>query len=132
LLGLVELLVNAIEHGNLAITSREKAEAMQKEGGGGYPDLLAERLADPRMAQRMVTVEFEQNALGCQWMISDEGEGFEWREFIEDISDQNVFRTNCRGVYLASLQFDDLKYLNNGNTVRVKKRSSAEKQVDEG
>ncbi len=122
LLGLVELLVNAIEHGNLGVTGQEKAAAMEK-GFDAYQELLTKRLSDARLAARKVTVEYKQDIMGCEWLISDEGEGFKWREFIQNMSGENVFRTNCRGVYLSCLQFDQLEYLGVGNIVRASKLS---------
>jgi len=119
-LGLFELLVNAIEHGNLDITYQEKTEALEKESNQ-LNLLYNERLSNPLLYQKKVTVEFKMDKTYCEWIISDEGKGFKWQEVLsDDIEGQNLL-THGRGIFLSRLQFDELEYIGRGNVIRVKK-----------
>ena len=69
-----------------------------------------------------VTVDFTMDAEACEWVISDEGDGFDWRSVQNPIEDEDLFKAHGRGIFLARFQFDELEYLGNGNTVRVNKK----------
>ena len=117
-LGMFELLVNAIEHGNLAITSSEKAAALDS---ASLPLLYEQRQQDPTLANRKVTVDFILNQSGCEWTISDEGDGFDWQTAQNSVGSMNLLETHGRGIFITRFQFDELEYLGKGNIVRVKK-----------
>ncbi|MDR2869180.1 MAG: ATP-binding protein, partial [Deferribacteraceae bacterium] len=55
-IGFSEMLMNAIEHGNLGITEDEKHESTEE---GTYHDLLAKRLVDPLYKDRQVRITIE-------------------------------------------------------------------------
>ncbi len=119
-LGLLELLMNAVEHGNLEITNEEKEAALDQ--GLGMAELYAERLARPELAARKVTVAFSQDEEGNrEWLISDEGKGFDWRREMERAAAPGLECLCGRGVLLARLVFDELQFLGRGNQVRVRK-----------
>ena len=117
-LGLTELLMNAVEHGNLGITYDDKSHAMESET---LYDLYEERQSDPVLAKRKVTVEFAQNATRCEWMISDEGKGFDWQSLKNPLENVNVLETHGRGIFITRFQFDELEHIGKGNVVRIKK-----------
>jgi CheY-like chemotaxis protein len=119
-IGLVELIANAIEHGNLGITYEEKQAAMN-DGFDGLQDLLAKRLQDPVRAARRVTVEACQTHEACHWTISDEGAGFDWKALPDPLDPRNLEQPNGRGIFLAKLHFDQVEFLGRGNQVRVTK-----------
>ncbi len=122
-LGLVELLVNAIEHGNLGISREEKKNAID-DGFDAYERLLAERMQIPELANRKVTVDFKQDPGGCEWNIEDEGAGFDWRGFVADLNSEKLFQTHPCGIYLSRSQFDRFAYNEVGNRVTVTKFAS--------
>ena len=114
--GLLELLANAVEHGNLGLTYEEK-KCLLLDG-----DLYAEldrRLFDPVLGNRQVTVELVRQPHQLQLTIRDEGEGFNWNDYLE-ISSERVFDPNGRGIAISRmLSFDSMEYQGNGNTVVV-------------
>ena len=57
--GLIELIVNVIEHGNLGITYAQKGAALGIPGGMAV--LTRQRLAEPDVAARRVTVYFRMD-----------------------------------------------------------------------
>lgn len=124
-LGLVELVTNSVEHGNLEIDYQEKTEALDNNT---LEALYEERLSDPKKANRFVTIEFNQNTEYCQWLIKDEGDGFDWQNVKNPLEGESILELHGRGIFISRFQFDELEYLGNGNTVRVlKKRTKKEK-----
>ncbi|MEO8376869.1 MAG: response regulator [Candidatus Sumerlaeota bacterium] len=123
-LGLYELITNAVEHGNLAITYEEKHRALF-EGPYRLQELIDRRMADPLLAHRQVSIEFKQTNDRLDWIIQDEGEGFNWVEIPSPLDSENQERLNGRGIFLARFQFDSLDFIGNGNKVRVSRKVSA-------
>lgn len=113
-LGLSELMLNAVEHGNLAITYEEKSRLLKADG------LQAEieaRLAMDEYASRVATVSFERMPHEILFHIYDQGAGFEWQQYLE-MSTDRVFDVHGRGIAMARLMsFDSIEYLGKGNEV---------------
>ena len=115
-LGLQELLVNAVEHGNLAISYAEKTALV-------IDNLLSEELerraADPAWSARLVNVHFVRSLDAIRFRIEDEGNGFDWQDYLE-LSPERAFDPNGRGIAMARMvSFDDMHYLGRGNVVEV-------------
>ena len=124
-LGLAELLWNAIEHGNLGITFEEKSEATE-EGGDSLAKLYRERSEDPARAERKIQIDVKIDESGCQWVITDEGEGFDWKNLPDPTDSEGILRFHGRGIFLCRHYFDELEFLGKGNVVRVKKLASTD------
>lgn len=122
-LGLIELITNAIEHGNLGVGKAMKTTIL--EAWGDYRAFLQERQRDPRLGRRQVTIHSRIDRETCEWVITDEGEGFDWRALPLEFSSETLFDSHGRGVLLSRLQFDELQFFGAGNVVRVKKRVGA-------
>jgi len=120
MLGLVELLMNAVEHGNLAIGSEAKLAALAT-GTDALEELREERRSDPVLGQRRVVVDFRMDAAGGEWVIVDEGEGFDWQAVRNPLSAGAMELPCGRGIFLSRVQFDELEYQDAGNSVRVRK-----------
>ena len=71
-LALHEALTNAVVHGNLELQS-----SLKEEGDDTFFRAMEERLADPRLAGRMVTVEADSDGNTYRWSITDQGPGFD-------------------------------------------------------
>lgn len=121
MLGLVELLMNAVEHGNLAIGAAAKLAALTA-GVDALGELREERLSDPVLAQRRIHIDFCMDASACEWVITDEGDGFEWESVRNPLSEGSVELPCGRGIFLSRMQFDEFEYQGCGNTVRVTRR----------
>lgn len=122
-MGLAEILVNAVEHGNLGISYREKSALA---AAGTWEAEVERRLALPEYAGRRVTVHYARQSGGIVFHVHDEGAGFDWRPFL-DISAERAFDPNGRGIALArQLAFSSLEYLHRGNEVRATVALSAE------
>ncbi|HJQ37561.1 MAG TPA: response regulator [Thermoanaerobaculia bacterium] len=113
-LGITELLINGIEHGNLGITYDEKSEL---HAARRWQQELERRLASPEHAAKSVDVTFERNEEEIRITIRDEGTGFDWRCYLEP-DPKRVFDTHGRGIVIARrLTFDTLEYRGCGNEV---------------
>ena len=118
--GLVELLMNAIEHGNLGITYEQKATALRAPEG--MTELTRRRLEQPELAVRRVTVHFRMDARTCEWIIVDEGAGFDWQAVPDATQGEALYASHGRGIMLSRLYFDAVEYQGLGNVVRLVKR----------
>lgn len=115
-LGLSELLVNAVEHGNLGISYREKSALRHEDR---WAEEVVRRLALTENAAKRVRAVLARDEAGVSIRICDEGEGFDWREYLE-FSPERAFDPNGRGIALAKMtSFDSLEYSGCGNTVVV-------------
>ena len=113
-LGLSELLINGVEHGNLGITYEEKSELNET---GTWEAEVLRRLALPENAEKRVTVSFECEGGEMRFLISDQGKGFDWASYLE-ISPERAFDNHGRGIAMARMvSFDRVEYLGNGNQV---------------
>lgn len=112
--GLSELLVNAVEHGNLGITFEEKSTFIAEQR---MDEEVEARLALPEHQGKFVEVLFERTASQIAITITDQGKGFDWQEYL-DMDPKRVFETHGRGIALAkTLSFDGLEYRGCGNEV---------------
>ena len=115
-LGLNELLINAVEHGNLGISYAEKTQLLKDDG---WLAEVMRRELSPEYKHRRVRVDFERSPGAMTFTISDEGHGFEWSRFL-DFEPSRAYDPNGRGIALARARaFDELTYSGRGNVVRA-------------
>ena len=112
--GYSELLINAVEHGNLGISYADKSRLL---GEGRWTEEVEARLRDPEYAARQVRVILEKSDGTSRVTIIDQGPGFDWAGYLE-FSPDRVFDLHGRGIAMSkSVSFDSLEYRGNGNTV---------------
>ncbi len=111
--GILELLVNAVEHGNLEITADHKRVLLAE--GRWYTEVQA-RLQDPRFSGRRVQVGFTRGADGAITLsFEDDGPGFDWRAVLAGELAGNESR-HGRGIALArAMSFDELGWEGRGH-----------------
>jgi len=115
--GLAELLTNAVEHGNLGITYQEKSILNDEDR---WQEEVEHRLTLPENLDKMVAVEFKRTDEELSFLIQDQGSGFDWESYLE-VSPDRVFDNHGRGIAMARmLSFDHLEYSGNGNQVLAK------------
>lgn len=113
-LGLSELMLNAVEHGNLGISYREKGQLLES---GDLNQEIDRRLALPEQQGRWAEISVRREAAKVHFRIADQGPGFDWRNFL-DISTERIFDSHGRGIAMARhLAFTDLCYEGRGNVV---------------
>ncbi len=115
-IGLTELLINAVEHGNLEIDYATKSALLEH---GQWHEEVERRLAVTDYADRVVSVECQFDHPVATITIRDQGQGFEWNDFLEMRPDR-AFDLHGRGIAMAKqLSFSTVEYLGKGNVVRV-------------
>lgn len=113
-MGLSELLINAIEHGNLGISFHEKASLLASER---LQQEIEERLLLPANADKFVEVRIARVAGGVRVAIRDQGEGFDWRRYLT-LDESRALYPNGRGIAMARhIAFRTLEYVDPGNEV---------------
>lgn len=113
-LGISELLINAVEHGNLGITYEEKS-LLNKNGR--WEEEIQRRLNLPENVNKRVRVRYEKKAEDITLTIRDEGRGFEWHRYL-DMDPDRATDTHGRGIAMSRLMsFDAVRYEGTGNTV---------------
>ncbi len=115
-IALREILINAIEHGNLDISFKEKSESLADDN---YMKLISVRQRDKKYKDKKVTVDYsiDKNKLICR--ITDDGNGFDHKKILsmsaEEINDKSL--QHGRGINMSRQIFDVIKYNNKGNQV---------------
>ncbi len=114
LTGISELLVNAVEHGNLQISYESKSRLIKENS---WNEEITKRLADPLYRDRKVTVIFERKADTFYIQITDEGDGFDWKHYLK-VDPSRAMHNHGRGIAMANmLSFNKLVFNEKGNQV---------------
>lgn len=112
--GLSELMINAVEHGNLGISYPEKTTLVLE---GRWEKEVQNRLAKPDNRDRYAILNFELGSDEVIIRIEDQGEGFNWQDYIE-FSPKRLTDPHGRGIAMAkSMCFSTLEYSGKGNVV---------------
>jgi DNA-binding response OmpR family regulator len=113
-LGLTELMINAIEHGNLGINYSQKTRLLQT---GNLIQEIEHRLADPHYSGRIARLNFERDDKEISFLIADQGKGFDWAPYLE-ITPERALHSHGRGIAMAKMvSFDHVEYIGCGNQV---------------
>lgn len=114
LLGLHELMLNAVEHGNLAISYAEKTELLR---AGAWQAEIARRLSLPENAAKAASVRLERGPSALVLTIEDCGAGFDCARFLQ-FDPARASDPHGRGIALSRMaSFDDVTYIGPGNKV---------------
>jgi CheY-like chemotaxis protein/anti-sigma regulatory factor (Ser/Thr protein kinase) len=115
-MGLSELMINAVEHGNLGIDYAAKGELLEQ---GLWLAEIERRLATPEQRHRWAEVILTREPGRLCFAVRDQGPGFDWTPYLE-LAPERAFDTHGRGIAMARrLAFDTLEYQGCGNLVRV-------------
>lgn len=111
-MGISELLINGVEHGNLGLTYAEKSSL--KRNDSWRPE-IERRAALSMNLGKEVKLNFQRDDNQITLRVADQGDGFDWKKFLE-IDPERAFDPNGRGIALARLlSFSTLTYEGCGN-----------------
>ncbi len=114
--GLLELLVNAVEHGNLGISYEEKTRLVLDNQ---WVVEVERRLSLPQHSERYATITLTRDKKFLTLTIEDQGAGFDWQQYLE-FDTKRAFDPNGRGIALArKAVFESVEYQGKGNRVVV-------------
>ncbi|MBF0275291.1 MAG: response regulator [Nitrospinae bacterium] len=109
-----EFLINAHEHGNLGINEEEKIQYIHQ---GQYKKELKRRESECKKTVK-VTASVLKDEIAIT--ISDEGEGFDYKKYL-NMNEADIikrFTLPCgRGIYMSRHYFDKIQYSNGGRKV---------------
>lgn len=115
-LGLSEILINAIEHGNLAIDYQEKTRLL---ADNEWEQEMARRLKKNPYANRVAKLYIHKNSNELSFKVVDEGDGFDWQPYMS-MSSEPLLEKHGRGIALAvALSFSKVTYHGKGNEVSL-------------
>ncbi len=115
-IGLSEILINAVEHGNLGISYDDKSKLHEENG---WEDEVLRRLSLPEYAYRQATVVITRHLSQIEFVVTDQGNGFDWQKYLE-FSPDRAFDSHGRGIAMSNLiSFNALEYQGKGNVVKA-------------
>ena len=112
--GLSELLINALEHGNLGITYDDKTALLLDRRW--KVEVQARQLL-PENMEKCVEVLAQRLPDRVRFDIRDQGPGFDWKAFLTP-NPARIMDNHGRGIFMAKMDsFDTLEYHGTGNRV---------------
>lgn len=114
-LALFEVLVNAIEHGNLEIDFATKSNVLEQ---GDYIAFLRDRSREPHLRTRHVHVRYSLTPECARFEVRDQGKGFDF----DASPPQNETALHGRGLMIARSTFDIVAFTAPGNVVLLEKQ----------
>ncbi len=118
ILGLSEIINNAIEHGNLGISFAEKSDALK---ASRFYQIAIERSNKEPFRERVVTIRSRifPNLRRIEFFVADQGSGFNWHLLPDPKDKENILNRNGRGILMARYAFDEMIYNDIGNEVTL-------------
>lgn len=114
--GISELLINAVEHGLAGLGYERKGALLD---AGGWETEVERLLRLPENEGRTVEVQFVRDPDAIALTVRDPGPGFDWRRYLE-FDPGRAFDSHGRGIAMArQLAFRHLEYRGNGNEVHA-------------
>ena len=105
---LTEMLTNAIEHGNCEISKEEKTEILERYAT--IQPLIELRAKEPEIAKRLVTFDYKIKREGSEFVIADEGKGFDWREYLGENRELDLLSHHGRGILMTRQVVDHISF----------------------
>jgi CheY-like chemotaxis protein len=116
-MALQEAISNAMYHGCLEISSSIREDY----GIKGFNDEIEKRKADERYMDRHVTITYELNKEYVEYIIEDEGPGFDYNNLPDPRDPENFFRNSGRGLLIIRIHLDEVSWNGRGNVLRLRK-----------
>lgn len=114
-----ELVVNAIEHGNVGISFEDKTRFMME--GKNISEAIQEVVeANPKINEKKVLLTYKISDHKTFISIQDEGEGFNWQERMDvekQKEEREEYLLHGRGIMMSQTVCENLTYNTRGNKV---------------
>lgn len=120
-LALIEIITNAIEHGNLGIDGPLKRELMS-HGEHEYTREIQRRAGEAPYLDRKVRVTANISDSEARLVVEDEGDGFDYSDLPDPTDPENLFLPSGRGILLARSFIDEVNYEGRGNVCTLVQR----------
>ena len=116
-IALHEALLNAIQHGNLELSSD-----LRQENEEVFRDLGEERRRQPPYRDRRVHVRATLSRSEAVYVVDDEGPGFNPATVPDPSDPANLERISGRGLMLIRTFMDEVEHNEKGNRITLRKR----------
>ncbi len=120
-MALREALLNAVEHGNLEVSS-ELRESLDDS----YHRATEARRCQQPYCDRRVSVEVNETPTEARYVITDEGPGFDPSKLPDPTDPANLEKASGRGLLLMRSFMDEVAYNATGNQITLVKRRQSE------
>ncbi|TVR58680.1 MAG: hypothetical protein EA426_09365 [Spirochaetaceae bacterium] len=110
-----ESLMNAVEHGNCAISYDEKSEWLERHGD--ILPLIRQKLQKREIRNKRVFFSYRITPERSFYTIRDEGNGFDWRKHLDAGAGTVNLSLHGHGIRMANHYVDALSYNESGNEV---------------
>ncbi len=124
-IALEEALLNAMYHGNLELTSAQLEQASVELMTHGRSSLVVARQQTARFRDRRIHVQAELSRRQAEFVVRDEGPGFDAAAHLPLVVDDDPRRRTGRGLELMHAFMDEVRFNERGNEVTLIKRSAA-------
>jgi anti-sigma regulatory factor (Ser/Thr protein kinase) len=114
-----EALLNAMLHGNLELPELTIRDARQKLHEGKTSELVEDRRKDPMYGQRRVLIGIDLTHSKAQFVIRDQGNGFDTKSLRARDDPNNISNLNGRGLTLIRNFMDEVTFNENGTEIRM-------------
>ncbi len=116
-LALREAISNAMFHGNLEIPSYVR----EQSGIKGFNEEIERRKNVKRYRDRTVTINYELTKDYVEYVIEDEGPGFDYQSLPDPRNPENFFKDSGRGLLIIQVHMDEIDWNGQGNVIRLRK-----------
>lgn len=114
--GVQNLLINALEHGNLKVQHKKKSKDFNFQE---WRKEILEKQNLPDNKNKSIRVSFRKGDEDITLTIEDDGDGFEWKRYL-DLDPSNALKNFGRGIAMANkINFDKVEYNEKGNKVKI-------------
>ncbi len=112
-MGLNELFINAVEHGNLEIGAEEKLKLRNE---GRWLEEIDKRLIDAAYKDRIAHLYVKRAGADVHLKIEDQGHGFDWQTTLQKNAAQTGLAKGGRGIAIAQKAgLGELRFVGCGN-----------------
>jgi hypothetical protein len=119
---LEQALLNAVFRGNLEISAEEIERSRERLLTGDTGDLVEQRRGQPPFSERRVQVDVRITPHEAQFVVTDEGPGFDVRSIPAPGDPGALEQEGGRGLVLMQTFMDEVAFNDKGNQVTMVKR----------
>ena len=114
---LIEVLVNAIEHGNLEVSSVLREDPDHN----AYKTLVEQRRHQSPYRERRVRLTARFSRREAVYVVRDEGPGFDVSSLPDPTDPSNLEKSSGRGLLLIRTFMDEVRFNSTGNEITLRK-----------
>ncbi len=125
-LALKEAIDNAVIHGNLEISS----EIIETSGIKDFYAEVLNRKNHKKYSNRIVSVYYELFEDFVEYIIEDEGPGFNYNFLPDPTYPENFYKNSGRGLLIIRTLMDEVDWNGKGNIIRLRKYKTRQKDEE--